>query len=345
MRRWNWEMGRRSRRAPALTLKSGSLFPGEGRQGAGGEGFGGEGAVFLKGIGLGGEEEFFAPASGAGVELQDAGDESVGFAGEIGGGNYLGDEANFERALGREGLAEEDKRKSETWKGVFAEIGHDGGGSEAVSHFGETEGSGVGYEREIRDDGQAHAEAEGVALDFGDGDQRGGADEALEIDEAGDFGADGFFVAGGAFTAGAENFSLGADTEDSGAGLRGFGAEFGEHGVKHVAGDFVAVVGIVEREGEDVGRAVDFDQWRLVGHGRQIIHGSWRRVGGERRQRKKAKKEDKERRKDFTTEDTEEPQSSQRRADPELGADLLVEVVVEVELHVAKGSAGILQAA
>src|SRR5258708_38116471 len=65
MRRWKEEMGRRSRRAPALTLKSDSLFPREGGHGACGEGFDGQGAIFFESVGLRGEEKVFA-ASGVG---------------------------------------------------------------------------------------------------------------------------------------------------------------------------------------------------------------------------------------------------------------------------------------
>lgn len=60
--------------------------------------------------------------------------------------------------------------------------------------------------------------------------------------------------------------------------------------------------------------------------------------------------------KDFNTEGTEEPRSSQRRADspsqtsqrvghPRLGADGVVEMIVQVALHVVEGGAGVLQAA
>src|SRR5579859_902712 len=163
-------MGRRSRRAPALTLKSGSLFPRERGHGTGGEGFGGKAAIFFEGVGLGGEEEIFAAAGGAGVELQDAGDEFVGNAGQLWRGTDHGDQADFERLLRSKRLAEKDEGKGETREGVFAEIGHDGGGSEAVAHFGEAEGGGVSYEREVGDDGEAHAETECVTLDFGYGD-------------------------------------------------------------------------------------------------------------------------------------------------------------------------------
>jgi len=269
---------------------------------------------------LGGKEKFFAATSGTGVELQDAGDKFVGFGGEIGGGNNLRDQANFQGFLWSERLAEEDEREGEARESVFAEIGHDGGGGQAVGHFGEAEGGGVGDEREVGDDGEAHAETEGVALHFGDGNLGRGADETFEIDETGDFGADGLFVAGGTFAAGAENFSVGADAQDACAGLRRFGAEFGEHGVEHGAGDFVAVVGIVEGEGEDVGRALDFDQGRKVGHGREIIQETRKRT-------------------DLNTEGTEESQSSLRRADG------MLKVMVEVELHVAEGGGGVLQPA
>ena len=66
-----------------MTLKSSSLFPGQGGQGAGGEGFGSEATIFLEGVGLSGEEEIFAAAGGTGVELQNAGDKFVGNASEF----------------------------------------------------------------------------------------------------------------------------------------------------------------------------------------------------------------------------------------------------------------------
>jgi hypothetical protein len=244
---------------------------------------------------LGREEKFFAAAGGGGIEFQDAGDERVGFAGEICGWNDPGDQTDFKRLLRSERLTEEDERKSKARESVFAEISHDGGGGEAVGHFGEAQRRRVGYEREVGDDGQAHAETEGVALDFGNGDQRGSANEAFELDEAGDLGADGIEIASGAFAAGAENFAAGANSEDACAGPRGFGAEFGEHGVEHGAGDFVAAIGIDESESEDFGRAMDFDQGRgvftrgrRIRHGREIIHGTRRCVcGGERQRQKK----------------------------------------------------------
>jgi hypothetical protein len=236
-----------------------SLFPGERGYRASGEGFGGEAAIFFECVGLRSEEKFFAAASGAGVELQDAGDKLVGYAGQLWRWADHGDQTDFESYLRSEWLAEENERKGEPRESVFAEVGHDSGGGEAVGHFGETEEGGLSDEREVGDDGEAHAETEGVALHFSYGDQGRGADEALELDEADDFGSDGSFVTSGAFAAGAENCAVGADAEDAGAGLGGFGAEFREHGVEHGAGDFVAVIWIVEGEGEDIARAMYFD--------------------------------------------------------------------------------------
>src|SRR5258705_6372683 len=95
MRRWKEEMGRRSRRAPALTFKSDSLFPREGGHGACGEGFDGQGAIFFESVGLRGEEKVFAAAGGGSIEFQDADDEGVGFGGKICGGENVRDEAEF----------------------------------------------------------------------------------------------------------------------------------------------------------------------------------------------------------------------------------------------------------
>src|SRR5258708_5463316 len=86
MRRWKEEMGRRSRRAPALTLKSDSLFPREGGHGACGEGFDGQGAIFFESVGLRGEEKVFAAAGGGRGEFLDAGHGGRRFGGKIGGG-------------------------------------------------------------------------------------------------------------------------------------------------------------------------------------------------------------------------------------------------------------------
>src|SRR5260370_31905694 len=99
MRRWKEEMGRRSRRAPALTLKSDSLFPRKGGHGACGEGFDGQGAIFFESVGLRGEEKVFAAAGGGSVEFSDAGDEGVGVGGKIGGGDDLRGQNEVERLV------------------------------------------------------------------------------------------------------------------------------------------------------------------------------------------------------------------------------------------------------
>jgi len=261
-------MGRRSRRAPALTLIRESLFLAESGEGALREGFEREAAVLLEGVALRGEEEFLAAACGAGVELENAGDKGVGFLRELFGGTNLRDEADFEGLVGSKRLSEENQWKSEARERVFPEIGHDGGGRKAVAHFGETEGGTFGDKSEVADDGQAHAEAEGVAVYFGDGDERASAQNSLELDDASDFRADGVGVASGTLAAGAEDGAASTNAEDAGAGLCGFGTKLGEHSVKHRAGDFVAEAGIVEREGQDA-RGAGF---RRVGFGKR----TWR---------------------------------------------------------------------
>src|SRR5258708_2678246 len=170
MRRWKEEMGRRSRRAPAVTLKSDSLFSREGGPGAPREGFDRPGPIFFERIGLRGEEKVFAAAGGGRVEFQDAGDEGVGLGGKIGGGNDLRDQADFESLPGRKRLAEKYERKGEARQGVFAEVRHDRGGGGAMAHFWKTKGSGVCYQREVGDGGEGQAGGAGGALGFGPGD-------------------------------------------------------------------------------------------------------------------------------------------------------------------------------
>src|SRR5258707_12563136 len=99
MRRWKEEMGRRSRRAPALTLKSDSLFPREGGHGACGESFDGQGTIFFESVGLRGEEKVFAAAGGGSVQFLNVGGEGGGFGGKIGGGEQLGGQDGFCRVL------------------------------------------------------------------------------------------------------------------------------------------------------------------------------------------------------------------------------------------------------
>src|SRR5258707_5207171 len=146
-RRWKEEMGRRSRRAPALTFKSDSLFPREGGHGACGEGFDGQGAIFFESVGLRREEKVFAAAGSGRIEFQDAGDEGVGFGGKIGGGNYLRDQADFESLLGRKRLAKEYEGKGGAREGVFAEVRHDRGGGAGRALFGKKGGGGGGQQR------------------------------------------------------------------------------------------------------------------------------------------------------------------------------------------------------
>ena len=55
----------------------------------------------------------------------------------------------------------------------------------------------------------------------------------------------------------AENFAARAQAQDARGGMRRFAAKFREHGVKHRAGHFVLVFGIVQREVQNVAGPLD----------------------------------------------------------------------------------------
>src|SRR6266849_8601579 len=78
MRRWNLEMGSRSRRAPESAVTVSSLFPLEQGQATLRQGVDGEAAVLVEGVLLGVEKKAFAVAHGGRVEPQDTLDEGVG---------------------------------------------------------------------------------------------------------------------------------------------------------------------------------------------------------------------------------------------------------------------------
>src|SRR5882762_8976093 len=170
MRRWKLEMGSRSRRAPESAVTARSLLPREQGQAAFRQGIDGETAVLIKGVLLGAEKKAFAAAHGGRVEAQDTLDESVGFGREAVGGKGLRDQANLLRAMRVEGLTEQNEGKCEAGKRVFTEIGQDGYGSKTRTHLGEAEGGMLRDEREVAHDGEAEAEAEGIALNFRDAD-------------------------------------------------------------------------------------------------------------------------------------------------------------------------------
>ena len=153
------------------------------------------------------KKKLFALAHRGGIKAQNTLDESVSFGREAIGGADLRDQANLLSVVRTDGLAQQNERKGEAGKGVFTEIGHDGGWSKAVAHLGESQRNMLGDEGEVRQNGKAEAEAEGVALDLRDADQRSGAQGSFELEDTSRFAADCCGSAGGALAAGAEDIA------------------------------------------------------------------------------------------------------------------------------------------
>src|SRR5580692_1872103 len=78
IRRWNEEIGSRSRRAPAFAVAASSLLPCEHGQAAHGQSFDRQTAILGKVVLLGGLEEFLAPPHRGRIELKNALDNGIG---------------------------------------------------------------------------------------------------------------------------------------------------------------------------------------------------------------------------------------------------------------------------
>src|ERR1700731_1696398 len=219
MRRWNLEIGSRSRRAPESAVTVSSLFPRERGQAAFRQGVNGETAVLVKGVLLGIEEKAFAATYGGRVKPQDTLDEGVGFNGEAISGTDLRDQTDLLCAMRVDRLTEQNERKREARKRVFTEIGQDGDGGETGTHFGESEAGMLRHEREVAYDREAEAEAERVALDLRDGEQWRGPQRGFEFDKASRFTTDCRGGAPSALTSRTKNIAPSFNAQDAGAGL------------------------------------------------------------------------------------------------------------------------------
>src|SRR5258708_2548688 len=171
MRRWKVEVGRRSSRAPAFTVTSASFPPGEQCQAAFCQGIDGEPAILIEGFLLGVKKKLFAAAYGGSIEPQDTLDEGARFGGKAFERADLRDQANLQRALRVDCVAEQNERKCEARERVLTEVRHDGGGRETRAHLGKCQRSALRDEREVADDRKAEPETERVAVDFRDADQ------------------------------------------------------------------------------------------------------------------------------------------------------------------------------
>src|SRR5260370_22529432 len=145
MRRWNLEMGSRSRRAPESAVTASSLFPREQGQATFRQGVNGKTAVLVKGVLLGIEKKAFATTHVGRVEPQDTLDEGVGFGGEAISGTDLRGQTDLLRAMRVDRFTEQNERKREARKRVCTEIGQHGARGETGTRRGE---AGVGMRRD-----------------------------------------------------------------------------------------------------------------------------------------------------------------------------------------------------
>src|SRR5580704_12315117 len=172
IRRWQEEIGSRSRRAPAFTGTADSLLPCQDRHAADRQGLNGQPAILVEGILLRRLEKFLAAPRGTWVEPENAIDESIGLERKPIGRTDLRDEADFERLLRADRIAEQDEGKREARQSVLAQVGHNGGWRETRTHLGKSQLRVLGDEDEVTHNRKTEAKPEGVALDLGDADQR-----------------------------------------------------------------------------------------------------------------------------------------------------------------------------
>src|SRR5258705_9819349 len=122
IRRWNEEIGSRSRRAPAFAGAASLFLLREDGHAANRQRLNGQTAILVKGILLRREEKLLAGARGIRIELQDSFDSGIGNGCETRGWTNLGNEPNLQSLLRSDGISEKDKRKRETRQSVLAEI-------------------------------------------------------------------------------------------------------------------------------------------------------------------------------------------------------------------------------
>src|SRR5579863_6388522 len=106
MRRWNEDIGNRSRRAPAFTRTVRSLLPRQHSQAAHGQGLGGQAAVLVEGILQRGLKKFLAVPRGRGIEAQDAFDEVIDIRRQCACWADVRDQADLPRLSRSDGIAE-----------------------------------------------------------------------------------------------------------------------------------------------------------------------------------------------------------------------------------------------
>ena len=266
IRLWKRDSGNRSSRAPAFTGTAGSFLPRKHGQTADGQGFGCQAAILVKRILLRRLEKFFAIPRGIRIEAQDAHNKVIYIGGESAGRADVRDEPDFPRLLRRDGIAKKHERKRKARQRVLPQISHDRSWSEAEFHFGESQGGTIGDVDKIAYDSDAESEAERIALDLRDADQRRNSQGALEFDKARGFVMDRRGVPACALAPRAKDFASRAQAQDTRTRIRCFAPKLREHRVKHRASDFIAMLRIIQREVQDIARPLDYHaDWRMRG--------------------------------------------------------------------------------
>src|ERR1700737_1018939 len=136
IRRWNEEMGSRSRRAPAFTGTASLFLLREHGHAADRQSLNGEAAVLVKGILQSRLKKFFTVSSSVGIQLKYALYEGIGIGCEAPRRANLRNEPDLLSMLRANGIAKQDKRKCEARQGILAQVRHDGCRCETESHLG-----------------------------------------------------------------------------------------------------------------------------------------------------------------------------------------------------------------
>src|SRR4030088_3059953 len=134
-RRWNAEMGGRSRRAPAFTGTASLFLLREHGHAADRQSLNGEAAILVKGILQSRLRKFLAVSSGVGIQLKYALYKCIGIGCEASARANLSNEPDLLSMLRADGIAKQDKRKCEARQGILAQVRHDGCRCETETHL------------------------------------------------------------------------------------------------------------------------------------------------------------------------------------------------------------------
>src|ERR1700716_3358000 len=141
IRRWNEEMGSRSRRAPAFTGTASLFLLREHGHAADRQSLNGEAAILVKGILQSRLKKFLAVSSGVGIQLKYALYKCIDIGCEASGRANLRNEPDLLSMLRANRIPKQDQGKGETRQGILAQVRHDGCRCETESHLGKSQRS------------------------------------------------------------------------------------------------------------------------------------------------------------------------------------------------------------